>query len=144
MKSVNPMATLATNRAPGRTKEDPNARRRDRTGTMIRHASFGLPLAMGSLTTLVSPSAWLGTLIAAVGRTPLVLPSFLPACSAAVALSTVTMAAHPKEGATAGGTTEPWAEGSFRYGRHRLDSAICHNTPDAAMMGQMTARLRRR
>ena len=86
MRWVNPMATLAPNHAPGRAQEYSNGRRRDRRGTMIRHASFDLPLAIGSLTILVGPSARLGALIAVVGRTPLVLPSFLPACSLVMVL----------------------------------------------------------
>jgi len=105
---------------------------------MIRHARLRPPVPIGSLSKEVSLSAWLRPLIAAVGRAPLLPPRFLPARLATVALSTVAMAAHPKEGATARGTTEPRAEGSFGYGQHRLDFRICHNTPDAEMIGQMT------
>ena len=138
MEWVNPMPTPATNHAPGRPRGDHSTRGRDRSGTMIRHPGLGLPVPIGSLSKQVSPPTWLRPLIAAVDRAALLLPRFLPARLATVALSTVAMAAHPKEGATARGTTQPWAEGSSRYGRHPLDFRICHKTPDAEMIGQMT------
>ena len=82
-----------------------------------------MPAPIGSLAKAVSLFAWLRALIAAVGRTPLLPPSVRAAGLAAVALSTVAMAAHPKKRATAGGTTKTRSERSFRRGRlHRLDS----------------------
>jgi hypothetical protein len=95
---------------------------------MIRHASLGVPLAIGLLTTPVCPSAYFRTLITAVGCTPLLQTSFLVACLTAVALATVAIAAHPKQGAAVGSTTESWAEANFGHGRHHFNSssAIVH------------------
>jgi hypothetical protein len=91
---------------------------------MIRQARSGMPLAIGSLTMPVGPSAWLRALIPAVGRTPLLPPSLQPAALAAVPLPTVAMAAHPRQGTTAAGTTAARSERNFRGSRlHRLDLA---------------------
>lgn len=91
---------------------------------MIRHAGLGPPLAIAALAIAVSPSAGLRALIPTVGCASLVLPRFQPARFAAVALSTVAMAAHEKQSPTAGGRANPWTEESFRYNRHRFDSAF--------------------
>ena len=58
---------------PDKTAGERGSRRRDRIGTMIRHAGFRLPLPIRTLTTSMSLSACLRLLIAAVGGTPLLL-----------------------------------------------------------------------
>jgi len=62
----------------------------------------------------VIQSAWFRALIAAIGRTSLLAPSYCSAGFAAVTLATVAMAADEKERAAAGATTNTWSKGSLR------------------------------
>jgi hypothetical protein len=62
---------------------------------MIRHASPAQPV--GALTQTMAESASLRFLVPTVGRMSLLAASSLSAAGAAVALSTVTLAADPKE-----------------------------------------------
>src|SRR5713226_5108271 len=131
----NPMAVTATDGAPGSASSADDGRRRDRSGTLIRHAGARMPLAIGLLPKEVSLFTQLRALIAVVGRTPLLPPTFRSAGLAAIALTTVAMAAHEKEGATARATTKARSERSFRRGRFRpLDFAphliTIHQTAD--------------
>ena len=122
---IDPMAVTGADGAPGRARWAGNGRRGDRWGTLIRHAAATVPLAIRSLAKEVSLFAWLRALIAAVGRTPLLPPSFRSAGLAAIALTPVATAAHEKESVTAGATTEARPERSFRRGRfRRLDFAL--------------------
>jgi len=74
---------------------------------MIRHAGLGLAPPVGALAMPVGLSARLRLLIAVIGRTPLLPPRFLPAWLATVALTAITIAANPKQGAAAGASTLP-------------------------------------
>lgn len=88
------------------------------------YAGTTVPAPIGWLAKAVSLFARLRALIAAVGRTPLLPPSFRSAGLAVVALSPIAMVAHPREPATAGGTTKTRSERRFQWGSlHRLDSA---------------------
>lgn len=118
------MAVTAADGAPWGVVRADNARLRDRSGTLIRHAGTTVPASIGSLAKAVSLLARLRALIAAASRTSLLPPSFRSAGLAAVALATVAAAAHEEEGATAEATTTAWSQGSSRRGRfRRLDSA---------------------
>ena len=65
-------------------------------GTMIRHAGIGSASAILPLTVPVIKSSFGALLVAAVGETPLLSISSLAAQRAAIALSSVAVAANPK------------------------------------------------
>ncbi len=74
---------------------------------MIRHGGPGLPLSIGTLAMPVSVFACLRLLIASVCRPQLLPPGYLTAWLAAVALTAITMAAHPEQSAATGTATLP-------------------------------------
>ena len=113
-EGINPVALTPTDGASRTCRWTDNAGRCDRSGTLIRHAEATVPLAICPLPMAVIQSAWLRALIAVVGRTSLLAPSYCSAGFAAVTLAMVAMAADEKERATAGATTKAWSERSFR------------------------------
>ena len=65
-------------------------------GTLIRHAGIGSASAILPLTVPVIKSSFGALLVTAVGEAPLLSISSLAAQRAAIALSSVTVAANPK------------------------------------------------
>lgn len=90
------------------------SRRRDRMGTLIRHAGLGPPpQPIATLAYPMCQSACFRTLIAAPGRTELLPPGFLSAHWAAIALPTVAMATDAEVDPT--GTTVARSENNFGH-----------------------------
>jgi len=116
---VNPTAPAAAEGAFPRLGEPDATRRGDRSGTLMSHARPTVPLPIGSLANAVSLSAAFGPLITTAGSPVLLSPRCRPTSLAAIALTTVTTAAHKEQGATARPVTDPWAQ--RRLGRHRSD-----------------------
>ena len=116
---INPTALAAADGASGRLGEPDDARRSDWFGTLMSHAKTTVPLPIGSLANAVSRPAGFSPLITAAGRALLPSPSCRATSTAAIALTTVTTAAHKEQGATARPLTDPWAQ--RRLGRLRLD-----------------------
>ena len=85
----------------------------------MSHARPTVALPIGSLANAVSLSAGFSPLITTAGSALLPSPSCRATSLAAIALTTVTTAAHKEQGATARPVTDPWAQ--RRLGRHRLD-----------------------
>jgi len=108
----------STDSARGRFGRPDDARRSDRSGTLIRHAKPTMPLPAGALANQVSVSAGFRPLITTMGRTPLLPTNCRPALGAAIALTTVTTAAHKGQHATARTATEPRAQRRFRRFPH--------------------------
>ncbi len=122
---IDPMALAPTDGTPGRFGGPDDARRGDRSGTLIRHARPTVPLPVGSLANAVSVSARRRPLITTVGAAPLLPPSCRSALGAAIALTAVATAAHKEQRATAWAATKTWAQRRFRscrrdFGAHLI------------------------
>ena len=116
---INPTASAAAHGASGRLGGPDDARRSDRFGTLMSHAGPTVSLPIASLANSVSLSAGFRPLITSAGSALLPSPSCRATSLAAIALTTVTAAAHKEQGPTARAVTDPWAQ--RRFGRHRLD-----------------------
>jgi hypothetical protein len=113
------MALATADSASGRLGEPDDARRSDRSGTLMSHARPTVSLPIGTLANAVSLSAGFSPPITTAGSALLPPPSCGTASLAAIALTTVTTAAHKEQGGTARPVTDPWAQ--WRLGHHRLD-----------------------
>jgi len=113
------MALAAADRALGRFEGPADARRSNRSGTLMLHARSTVLLPIGPLANAISVPTGLSNLITTAGGATLLPPSCYPAIMAAIALTTVAPAAHKEQRATAWATAEPQAQ--RRSGRCRRD-----------------------
>ena len=116
---VNPTSLATANAASGRIGEPNEARRSDWSGTLMSHARPTMSLPIGSLAMAVSLPAGFTPLITTAGGALLPSPSCRTTFPAAIALTTVTAAAHKEQGATARPVADPWEK--RRLDHHRLD-----------------------
>jgi hypothetical protein len=105
---------------------------------MIRHASPAKPV--GALAQSMGESASLSLLVPTVGGVSLLAARSLSAGGAAVALSTVTLAADPKETAATSSATKSHSENDFGHGvplRMTDDVTLHESRMRCAPAGQM-------
>jgi hypothetical protein len=93
-------------------------RRNDRMGRLIRHASWRVTLAVGTLPVAMIEPALRTPLVAAVGSTVLSPPGFTAAHRAAIALSAITVLTDPEHRMTSTAAANPLPQNHFARKRH--------------------------
>jgi hypothetical protein len=96
-------------------------------GRLIRHASWRVTLAVGTLPIAMIEPAFRTPLVAAVGSAVLSPPGFPAAHRAAIALSAITVLTDPEHRLTSTAAANPLPQNHFarkRHARHkrRLDN----------------------
>ena len=96
-------------------------------GRLIRHASWRVTLAVGTLPVAMIEPALRTLLVAAVGSTVLSPPGFTAAHRAAIALSAITVLTDPEHRMTSTAAAKPLPQNHFARKRHarrrrRLDN----------------------
>jgi len=107
------VTALATNGATEEARAAPDPRRRDRSGTLIRHAASGTTPAIGTLTIAVMETSPERLLVSTIGLAVLLSSGLAPASRAAVALSPIAVGAKVEDRTTATGAAEPLSENNF-------------------------------
>jgi hypothetical protein len=97
------------------------------SGTLIRHARLGLPLAVVALAIPMIEPPLLTSLMAAVGLAALLAAGFLAATRTAIPLPAVTMTAEIKDRTATRETTNPLVEYSLAGVGHRFPEAELDN-----------------
>jgi len=87
-------------------------------GRLIRHASWGVTLAVGTLPVAMIEPALRTPLVAAVGSTVLSAPGRTAAHRAAIALSAITVLTDPEHRLTSSAAANPLPQNHFARKRH--------------------------
>jgi hypothetical protein len=87
-------------------------------GRLIRHANWGVSLAVGTLPIPMIEPALRTPLVAAVGDTVLSPPGFAATHLAAIALSTITLLTNPEHRMTSTAAANPLPQDHFAGKRH--------------------------
>ena len=93
-------------------------RRKDRKGTLIRHAGRCVTLSVGTLPVAMIEPPFQTPLVAAVGGAALPAPSFVAASRTARDLSAVAMRANPEHRLASLAPTNSRPENHFCMNRH--------------------------
>ena len=93
-------------------------RRKDRKGTLIRHAGRCVTLSVGTLPVAMIEPPFQAPLVAAVGIAALPAPSFVAASRTAIDLSAVAVRANPEHRLASLAPTNSRSENHFCMNRH--------------------------
>ena len=96
-------------------------------GRLIRHASWGVTLAVGTLPVAMIEPALRTPLVAAVGSTVLSPPGCTAAHRAAIALSAITVLTDPEHRTTSIAAANPLPQNHFAMNRHASSQAGLDN-----------------